>query len=99
MFVLDTNALLARLPASKKKRALEERRRLFADELPRVIWTDDVSRHFGNLKALLQRRGDRIDDFDLAIAAHALAYDATLVTANRKPLARVPDLKVEAWDS
>lgn len=49
------------------------------------------------MKALLEKRGGRIDDFDLAIAAHALAFDATLVTANRKHLARIPGLKVETW--
>ncbi len=90
---------LARLPASKQKRVLEARFQLFADELPRIAWTDDVSVQFGRAKALLEKRGDRIDDFDLAIAAHALAFDATLVTANRKHMIRIPGLKVETWQA
>jgi tRNA(fMet)-specific endonuclease VapC len=88
---------LARLAASKRKRALEARFELFAAELPRVVWTEDVSVQFGRIKALREKRGERVDDFDLAIAAHALALDATLVTANRKHMARIPGLRVETW--
>jgi len=49
------------------------------------------------VKAALERRGERIEDFDVAIAAHALAHGATLVTANRKHMARVAGLAVEDW--
>lgn len=90
---------LARLPASKRKRALEARFRLFAAELPRATWTEEVSVQFGKTKALLEKRGERIDDFDLAIAAHALALGGTLVTANRKHMTRIPGLTVETWSS
>jgi tRNA(fMet)-specific endonuclease VapC len=43
------------------------------------------------------RQGTRIEDFDAAIAAHALAYDATLVTANVDHIIRIPGLRVEDW--
>jgi tRNA(fMet)-specific endonuclease VapC len=89
---------LARLPASKRRRALEKRWQLFAAELPRATWTDEVSVRFGKLKALLEKRGERLDDLDLAIAAHALALGATLVTANRRHMARIPGLQIESWD-
>jgi tRNA(fMet)-specific endonuclease VapC len=36
-------------------------------------------------------------DFDAAIAAHALASGATLVTANLDHMARVPGLQIEDW--
>ena len=52
---------------------------------------------FGRIKATLERRGTRIEDFDAAIAAHALALDATLVTANVDHMIRVPGLRVENW--
>jgi tRNA(fMet)-specific endonuclease VapC len=45
----------------------------------------------------LERRGTRIEDFDAAIAAHALALDAILVTANVDRMIRVPNLRVEDW--
>lgn len=67
-------------------------------ELPRAEWTDADSRMFGPVKATLERRGTRIEDFDAAIAAHALALDATLVTVNLGHMIRVPGLRVEDWN-
>jgi tRNA(fMet)-specific endonuclease VapC len=34
---------------------------------------------------------------DLKIAATALAYDATLLTANTKDFVKVPNLRIEDW--
>lgn len=62
-----------------------------------AVWTESVSEQFGFAKATLERRGQRIDDLDAAVAAHALASDAVLVTANLKHLLRVPGLVVEDW--
>jgi tRNA(fMet)-specific endonuclease VapC len=45
----------------------------------------------------LERRGTRIEDFDAAIAAHALASGAKLVTSNLDHMARVPGLQIEDW--
>ena len=56
-----------------------------------------MSERFGSIKATLERKGQRIEDFDAAIAAHALAEGAILVTANLDDLARVAELKVEDW--
>ena len=73
---------LARLRKSKKRDRLTRRFRMFLGELPRVPWTDEVSRMFGVTKAGLERGGIRLEDLDVAIAAHALALDATLVSDN-----------------
>ena len=86
-----------RLPRSKRRAALQSRFDLISAELPRAEWTDVVSEMFGRIKATLERRGTRIEDFDAAIAAHALALDATLVTANVGHMVRVPGLRVEDW--
>jgi tRNA(fMet)-specific endonuclease VapC len=51
------------------------------------------------IKATLERRGERIDDFDAAIAAHAMAEEAVLVTANLQHMARVPGLTIEDWST
>lgn len=88
---------IERLPRSKRRQALQERFDWILRELPRAPWTDAVSAKFGIIKAALERRGQRIEDIDAAIAAHALAEDATLVTANVRHLARVPGVKVEDW--
>ena len=88
---------IQRLPASKRRQRLQDRFDLVCGELARAAWTDDVSERFGYLKATLERRGQRIEDFDAAIAAHALAYDSVLVTPNVSDMARIPGLAVEDW--
>ena len=88
---------IERLPRSKRRRVLQSRFDLICTEIPRAEWTDAVSQAYGRIKAALERRGTRIEDFDAAIAAHALASDATLVTANLAHMARVPNLQIEDW--
>jgi tRNA(fMet)-specific endonuclease VapC len=88
---------IERLPGSKRREKLQKRFDAVRMEIGRVIWTDIVSDRFGAIKAALEKRGKRIEDFDAAIAAHALAEDAILVTANLDQMTRVPGLKVEDW--
>jgi tRNA(fMet)-specific endonuclease VapC len=88
---------IERLPRSKRRTSLHARFDLVCAELPRAEWTDAVSQAFGRIKATLKRRGTRIEDFDAAIAAHALSLEATLVTANLDHMVRVPGLRVEDW--
>ncbi len=90
---------IARLPRSRRKDALQERLDLLRSELPRVAWGDEVSASFGSIKAHLEKKGERIEDFDAAIAAHALASGAVLVTANVNHMVRVPGLVVEDWSA
>ncbi len=88
---------IERLPKSKRRESLQERFELIRSELQRIEWTDDVSARFGVIKATLEKKGQRIEDFDAAIAAHAHALDAVLVTANMDDMVRVPGLLVEDW--
>ena len=88
---------LARLRKSKKRDRLLRRFRTFLEEMPRAQWTDAVSLAFGVVKAELERRGTRIEDFDVAIAAHAVALDATLVSDNVAHMGRIPGLRIENW--
>ena len=88
---------IERLARSKRRVALQARFDLLCSELPRADWTDTVSQMYGRVKASLERRGTRIEDFDAAIAAHAPAFDATLVTADLDHMTRVPGLRVENW--
>ena len=88
---------LARLPHSTRRDRLQRRFEIFKAELMRVEWTDEVSHAFGNIKAALEARGARLEDFDVAIAAHATAIEATLVTDNVTQMRRVPGLRVENW--
>jgi len=88
---------IERLPKSKRKVLLKERWETVSETFARSLWTDEVSECFGEIKAALERKGERIEDFDAAIAAHALTNGAVLVTANRKHMTRVPGLMVEDW--
>ena len=88
---------IARLPRSRRRDNLEFRAEVIRTEIPRADWTDAVSAAFGSIKATLERSGKRIEDFDAAIAAHAVAVGGTLVTANADQMTRVPGLAVEDW--
>jgi tRNA(fMet)-specific endonuclease VapC len=90
---------IERLPKSKRKAALQERFDLVRSELARSPWSDEVSESFGRIKAALEKKGQRIEDFDAAIAAHALAIGATLITANLDHMTRIPGLTVEDWSA
>jgi len=52
---------------------------------------------FGMIKASLELKETPLDDFDLVIAASALASNLTLVTNNEKHFLRVEGLKLENW--
>ena len=88
---------IERLPHSRRRLALQERFDLLRSQLLRCPWTDEVSEAFGRIKSALERRGQRIEDFDAAIAAHAVATGATLVSANLRQMTRVPGLRTEDW--
>ena len=88
---------IERLPKSKRRESLQERYALIRSELQRVEWTDKVSARFGVIKAVLEKKGQRIEDFDAAIAAHVHEPDAILVTANTDDMVRIPGLLIENW--
>jgi tRNA(fMet)-specific endonuclease VapC len=52
---------------------------------------------FAMLKANLEKSGTPLDDFDLILAACALAHDFTLVTNNLKHFERVEGLRLVNW--
>jgi hypothetical protein len=49
------------------------------------------------LKATLEKSGTRLDDFDLIIAACAMAHNLTLVTNNIVHFKRIERLKLTNW--
>ena len=53
-----------------------------------------IVERFGVLRGNLQRRGQRIGDLDLLIAATALHHDLTLVTRNLRHFTRIPGLRL-----
>jgi tRNA(fMet)-specific endonuclease VapC len=57
----------------------------------------NAGRHYGRMRAELERKGSPIGAYDLLIAAHALTLGLTLVTNNVREFRRVPQLIVENW--
>ncbi|MCP4754191.1 MAG: type II toxin-antitoxin system VapC family toxin [Proteobacteria bacterium] len=57
----------------------------------------EVSEIVGLLKANLENEGNRLDDFDLVIAASALTHNLILVTNNLAHYSRIEGLKLENW--
>ena len=68
------------------------------DVLP---WDEQVATCYGEFCAALEAQGINLSDFDMMIAAHAMAVNATLVSRD-KAFAQVPDranqrLRLESW--
>ena len=58
---------------------------------------EPVDRQYARLRKYLEDRGTPIGPNDMLIAAHALALNCTVITANDREVSRVPGLKVENW--
>jgi tRNA(fMet)-specific endonuclease VapC len=65
------------------------------DVLP---WDDEVATCYGEFCVTLEAQGINLSDFDMMIAAHAVAANATLVSRD-KAFAQVPRrrLRLEIW--
>jgi tRNA(fMet)-specific endonuclease VapC len=78
------------------KRIVEAVQNILA-ELDVLPFETPADAEYGRLRAQLEQRGKPIGANDFLIAAHALAVDATLVTANVSEFARVEGLRLENW--
>ena len=89
---------IERLDSSSKKYLLlkSERDRLLSiiNVLP---WSSESSDNFGKIKADLERRGELIDDFDIAIAAIAMAHKCGVITANLSHFRRIGNIESKSW--
>jgi len=65
--------------------------------LPVIDFGSDAAISYGLVRALLERSGQMIGQFDMLIAAHALSEGATLVTHNTREFRRVTGLFLEEW--
>jgi tRNA(fMet)-specific endonuclease VapC len=84
---------VARKPAAAHlKLAVEE----FLVRVEMLPWDSAAAQHYAELRSVLEKAGTPISNFDLMIAAQALAADATLVTHDRL-FRHVKHLKIEDW--
>lgn len=69
----------------------------FASAVEVVSFDQVAAADFGRIGSVLAERGTPIGEFDVLIAAHAVALRCTLVTNNVRHFSRVPGLSVENW--
>jgi tRNA(fMet)-specific endonuclease VapC len=69
----------------------------FAAAIEVAAFDERAALEFGRIGATLADRGAPIGEFDVLIAAHAVALRCTLVTNNIRHFAKVPGLPVENW--
>ncbi len=84
--------------AARSARPEANRRRvaIFASELANLSFDSECAAHFGRVKAAAVESGRPVPDFDLAIAATALAQGRTVVT-NDRHFALISGLALENW--
>ena len=58
---------------------------------------EPADHRYAELRTSLEKRGTPIGPNDMLIAAHALALDCIVITANVSEFTRVPGLRVENW--
>ena len=79
--------------AAQNARALA----VFLNSLAVVEYSAKDAQAAGEIRAELERRGERIGEYDTLIAGQAYCRNLTLVTANTGEFARVKSLNVEDW--
>jgi tRNA(fMet)-specific endonuclease VapC len=80
--------------ASRKLHGLID---VFAAAIEVAPFDEGAAAEFGRIGSLLAERGTPIGDFDILIAAHAVALRCTLVTNNTRHFSKVPGLSLENW--
>jgi tRNA(fMet)-specific endonuclease VapC len=80
-----------------ESKQLSERIGLMLSALEILSLEAPADQHYGDLRRQLARQGTPIGPNDLLIAAHALAADLILVTANTREFERVQFLRIENW--
>lgn len=83
--------------ASRKRALLEGERDRILGAIGVLPWTPEASQEFGSIKASLESTGELIDDFDIAIAAIAVAHGAEVISANLTHFRRVRGLRSRHW--
>ncbi len=92
------------MPRGPERTALESNFEMWRSALPALPWDDAASERFAQIKAFLVRsrdrtlpkRADRMD-FDIAVAAIALAHECGVATDDERHFAWIPGLHVENW--
>jgi tRNA(fMet)-specific endonuclease VapC len=87
--------------ARKSARMAENLRLLesFFDAIASLPFDDPCAVEYGLIREELDRAGTPIGPNDLLVAATARAHSAILVTHNLREFSRVPELRIEDWET
>jgi tRNA(fMet)-specific endonuclease VapC len=88
--------LCGALKCARPVEALASVRRI-AELYPVIDVSRAIVETFSLLRVQLEREGQRLEDFDIMIAATALNLGYTLVTDNTRHFDRIPGLRIENW--
>jgi len=81
--------------STQPKKNLKIVKGVFVDlEIEVIDLSEETISQYGKVKALLEKKGKRLDEFDLLIGATALTFKLTLVTRNTKHFNRIKNLKL-----
>ena len=69
----------------------------FTSRLTVLEYGNKAASHYGDIRAVLERKGTPVGVNDLHIAGHARSEGLTLVTNNLKEFERVEALRLENW--
>lgn len=69
----------------------------FISRLMVLEYSNKAAAHYGNVRAVLERKGKPIGVNDLHITGHARSEGLTLVTNNLKKFEQVEGLRLENW--
>jgi tRNA(fMet)-specific endonuclease VapC len=94
VFELLAGAAASRDPAGERKKIHD-----FARPFRSLEFDDNCAAVAGELRAYLEKRGEKIGPYDTLIAATALQHGITVVTGNTREFRRVPNLLVEDWEA
>ena len=95
--VITYGELLFGAKRSARPLANMARVRSVAELLPVIGVSPPVMETFASLKAELEQRGRKVDDFDLIIASTAIQLDYALVTNNTRHFRDIPGLRIDNW--
>jgi tRNA(fMet)-specific endonuclease VapC len=85
---------------AKKSKQVEKNSSIIyriAEIFPIIGISRAIMETFVELKVSLERKGQRLDEFDLIIAATALSLNYTLVTNNSTHFRRIKGIRLENW--
>ena len=91
-FELFAGAARARDPQREARKV-----QTLLDVVEEISFDAEAARRAGGLRFELETAGTPMGPYDLLIAAHALALDLILVSANTAEFGYVPGLSVENW--